>query len=138
MIHSLHGASSGLIRQVCSCLTRSALQEQEPPDAETCKLASEMVRRCSGSAASMLTCCREVCAESGLLTQHQGHPFICLWVVDSVKLHARETASFFNRRLQGYFTVIFQYVKGAYKQEGEQLFTWSNSDRTRGNGFKLK
>ena len=31
-----------------------------------------------------------------------------------------------------------RYLKGAYKQEGDQLFTWSGSDRTRGNGFKLK
>ena len=28
-------------------------------------------------------------------------------------------------------------MKGAYKQEGERLFTWVDSDRTRGNGFKL-
>jgi len=29
-------------------------------------------------------------------------------------------------------------LKGTYNQEGEQFFTWSNSDKTRGNGFKLK
>jgi len=29
-------------------------------------------------------------------------------------------------------------VKGAYKQEGERLFTRVDSDRTRGNGFKLR
>jgi len=29
-------------------------------------------------------------------------------------------------------------LKGAYKQEGERLFTWVNSDRTRGNGLKLR
>jgi len=34
--------------------------------------------------------------------------------------------------------VAFQYLKGAYKQEGDQLFTWLDSDRTTGNGFKLK
>ena len=28
-------------------------------------------------------------------------------------------------------------MKGAYKQEGKQLFTRVDSDRTRGNGFKL-
>ena len=28
-------------------------------------------------------------------------------------------------------------MKGTYKQEGERLFTRVNSDRTRGNGFKL-
>ena len=32
----------------------------------------------------------------------------------------------------------FQSLKGAYKLEVDRLFTWSNSDRTRGNGFKLK
>ena len=32
----------------------------------------------------------------------------------------------------------FQYLKGAYKQEGSQLFTQVDSDRTRENGFKLK
>ncbi|KAK4818488.1 hypothetical protein QYF61_014218 [Mycteria americana] len=32
----------------------------------------------------------------------------------------------------------FQYVKGAYKKAGEELFTRACSDRTRGNGFKLK
>ena len=34
--------------------------------------------------------------------------------------------------------MAFQYLKGAYKQEGEQLFTRVDSDRTRGNGFKLR
>ena len=32
----------------------------------------------------------------------------------------------------------FQYLKGAYKHEADGLFTRSDSDRTRGNGFKLK
>ena len=34
--------------------------------------------------------------------------------------------------------MAFQYLKGLYKQEGEQLFTWVDSDRTRRNGFKLR
>ena len=33
--------------------------------------------------------------------------------------------------------MAFQYLKGVYKQEGEWLFTGVDSDRTRGNGFKL-
>ena len=43
-----------------------------------------------------------------------------------------------KRRLQGDFIAAFQYLKGAYKQEWEWLFTWVDSDRTRGNCFKLK
>ena len=34
--------------------------------------------------------------------------------------------------------VAFQYLKGVYKQEEERLFTWVDSDRTQGNGFKLR
>ena len=32
--------------------------------------------------------------------------------------------------------VAFKYLKGPYRQEKEDLFPWSDSDRTRGNGFK--
>ena len=43
-----------------------------------------------------------------------------------------------KKRLQGYLIAVFQYLKGAYKQEGSQLFTRVDDGRTRGNGFKLK
>jgi len=43
-----------------------------------------------------------------------------------------------KRRLQGALIVAFQYLKGAYKQEGERLFVRVDGDRTRGNGFKLR
>mgnify|MGYP001856888036 CR=1 FL=1 len=36
-----------------------------------------------------------------------------------------------KRRLQGDLVVSFQYLKGAYRQEGDGLFAQSNSDRTR-------
>ena len=42
-----------------------------------------------------------------------------------------------KRRLQVDLIVAFQYLKGAYKQEGEWLFTRVDSDRTRGSGFQL-
>jgi len=35
-------------------------------------------------------------------------------------------------------TVTFQYLKWDCDLEGDRLFTWSESDRTRENGFKLK
>jgi len=34
--------------------------------------------------------------------------------------------------------VAFQYPKGAYKTAAERLFRRAGSDKTRGNGFKLK
>jgi len=44
-----------------------------------------------------------------------------------------------------YFSILkyaffhhYKYIKGAYKQEGECLFTRVDSDRTRRNDFKLR
>ncbi|KFR04177.1 hypothetical protein N306_00734, partial [Opisthocomus hoazin] len=43
-----------------------------------------------------------------------------------------------KRRLQGDLRAAFQYLKGAYRKDGEGLFTGVRSDRTRGNGSELK
>ncbi|KAK4813831.1 hypothetical protein QYF61_001835 [Mycteria americana] len=43
-----------------------------------------------------------------------------------------------KRRLQEDLIVAFQYLKGAYKKDGDRLFSRACSDRTRGDGFKLK
>jgi len=43
-----------------------------------------------------------------------------------------------KRRLWGDLVAAFQYLKGSYKKAGEGLFRRIFSDRTRGNGFKLK
>jgi len=42
-----------------------------------------------------------------------------------------------KRRLQGDLLAAFQYLKGAYRKNGEELFTRVCSDWTRRNGFKL-
>jgi len=43
-----------------------------------------------------------------------------------------------KRRLCGDLIAAFQHVKGGYKKAGDRLFTRACTDRTRGNGFKLK
>ena len=43
-----------------------------------------------------------------------------------------------KRRLQGHLIVAFQYLKGAYKQEGEWLFMGVVSDKTRGRCYFWK
>ena len=42
-----------------------------------------------------------------------------------------------KRRLQGDLIAAFQYLKEAYRKDGEGLFNSECSDRTRGSGFKL-
>ena len=43
-----------------------------------------------------------------------------------------------KRRLRGDLVAAFQYLKGAYKQEEQWLFTRVDGDRMRGNGFKMR
>ncbi|KAK4831278.1 hypothetical protein QYF61_016748 [Mycteria americana] len=43
-----------------------------------------------------------------------------------------------KRRLQGDLIAGFQYLKGPYRKDGEGLLIRECSDRTMGNGFKLK
>ncbi|KAK4813824.1 hypothetical protein QYF61_001828 [Mycteria americana] len=43
-----------------------------------------------------------------------------------------------KRRLQGDLRAAFQYLKGAYRKDGDRLFSKACCDRTRSNGFKLR
>jgi len=43
-----------------------------------------------------------------------------------------------KRRLQGDLTAAFQYLQGAYRKDGENIFSRACCDRTRSNGFKLR
>jgi len=57
----------------------------------------------------------------------------------SCEARLRELGLFsLEKRLWGYLIAAFQYIKGTYKKDQERLFTRTCSDRTRGNGSKLK
>jgi len=43
-----------------------------------------------------------------------------------------------QRRLRGDLTAAFQYLKGAYRKDGDNLFSKACCDRTRANDFKLR
>jgi len=43
-----------------------------------------------------------------------------------------------KRRLQGDLIAAFQYLTGASRKDGENLFSRACCDRTRSNGFKLR
>jgi len=43
-----------------------------------------------------------------------------------------------KRRLQGDLLAAFQYLKGAYRKDGESIFSSACCDRTRSNGFELR
>ena len=43
-----------------------------------------------------------------------------------------------NRRLRGDLIAAFQYLKRAYRKDGENYFSRACCDRTRSDGFKLR
>jgi len=53
------------------------------------------------------------------------------WSTSPMKMEWGSWACLACRRLRRDLIAAFQYLKGAYKREGDQLFKWSNSDRTR-------
>ena len=54
------------------------------------------------------------------------------------RLREQSLFSLEKRSLKADLIVAFQYFKGIYKHEGNQLFPRVDRDRTRGNHFKLK
>ena len=53
-----------------------------------------------------------------------------------IRLRELGLSSLEKRRFWGDLIVISQYLKGAYKKDGDRLFSKGCCNRTRGNGFK--
>jgi len=43
-----------------------------------------------------------------------------------------------KRKLRGDLLAAFQYLKGAYRKDGDRLFSKACCDRTKSKGFKLR
>jgi len=43
-----------------------------------------------------------------------------------------------KRRLRGGLMAAFQYLKGAYRKDGDNIFSRVCCDRTKSNGFRLR
>jgi len=43
-----------------------------------------------------------------------------------------------NRKIWGHLRATFQYLEGACRKEGENIFSRTCCDRTRNNGFKVR
>ena len=54
------------------------------------------------------------------------------------RLRELEVITLEKRKLQGDLIAVFQYLKWAYKKDGDKLFSRACCSRIRGNGFKLK
>lgn len=53
-------------------------------------------------------------------------------------LQRQRELGLFKWMLWGDLRTAFQHLKGSYTKEGEWLFTWADSDRTRQKSFKLE
>ena len=56
----------------------------------------------------------------------------------SYEERVRELFSIQKRRLRGHVTAAFQYLKGAYRKEGENIFSRACCNRTRSSSFKVR
>ena len=72
--------------------------------------------------------------------------FLTVWKTSQILLDLSEqtlplevgSSAWRRERLQGNHVVAFQYLKGTYKKERDNLFSKTCGDRTRSNGFKLR